>query len=115
MAQLCFTSITRLKNKVYGLNQVEIKAELSKLDKEVEDFLQKKLIPRELVQELHKGVLRLQRDLPDLDKAGIKTRLEELDDEAAGIEDAGFFMQAGTGEYLANMRKAAEKKKKENK
>lgn len=39
------------------------------------------------------------------------TRLEELDDEAAGIEDASFFMQSSRGEYLANARKAAEKKK----
>ncbi len=101
--------ILKLKEGADRLNKEEIEEKLVGVEQEVEDFLQKKLIPRKLLGEILQDVRNLQQDLQKLDRAEIKARLEELDDKGAEVDDATFFMQFGTGEYLKNLRESAEK------
>ena len=111
MHQFFFKSILKLKENASDLNKSEIKETLVEIEKEAEDFLQEKLIPRELIKEILQDVRSLQEDLADLDKTKINTRLVKLDDKGGQVDDAIFFMQSGTGEYLKNAKEAAEKKR----
>ena len=101
----------KLKENAADLSKSEIKEKLTEIEKEIEEFLQDKMIPRKLIREILQDVRSLQQDLSDLDKPKVNQRIEQLEDKSAQVDDAIFFMQSGTGEYLKNAKEAAEKKR----
>ena len=102
----------KLNETAAELNKNEIKERLDDIEKEAEEFLQQKMIPRKLIKEILYDVRSLQQDLNELDENKVIMRIQELDDKGGEVDDAVFFMQSGTGEYLKKAKEAAEKKRK---
>jgi|SRR6056297_840396 len=106
-------------NKVFDkLNEEKFKSSLIEIKNEINTALNSKgFFPtEELVKDLLDHIRKLISNLENYDKSEKRRSLKNMKDQAGEIIDQQMFSEiGGAGEYLRNMREAAEKKNDCNK
>jgi len=110
-----FRDIKKLNKDFEKLNEVELKSSLVEIKNKISTALNSKgFFPtKDLVKDLLDQIRKLLSNLENYDKSEKKRSLKNIKDQIGEIIDQQMFSEiGGAGEYLRNMREAAEKKNK---
>jgi len=109
------SDIQRVNKDFDNLNQEELKTNLIDIENKITQILESKgfLPVKDLAEDLLEQVSKLKNNLENYDKLEQKAKIENMKQQIGEIIDQQMFSEiGGAGEYLRNMREAAEKKNK---
>ena len=109
------SDIKRLNKNFDSIDVLELKTALIEIENKILKTINSKgfLPVEELVKDLLEQVRKLISNLENSDKTENKRKLKNMEDQIGEIIDQQMFSEiGGAGEYLRNMRKAAEKENK---
>jgi len=105
--------IKKLNKEFDSFNEEVLRSSLTEIENKINKALNSKgfLPTKDMVIDLLEQVKELKNNLDNYEKAGQKTKIENMKLQIGEIIDQQMFSEiGGAGQYLKNLREAAEKK-----